>query len=417
MQRWISVSKHENCVESSEKNWMKLSDLWNITSKHERSKPLMPVKSRAVTALSKKLQMIRHSQESFSLKALRPSTSPFAPATETAEDLVHLETQKKILLNKLTQLSHNFTTEERRRRELEAEVVRERCRASGVFQRSLEVEKPSERLQTMQMKLDNVRDELQGQLDVLVDLRQKLNLVRRDPFALRPPRSPCESLPNTSVGRAVDESRELFTRLTEAEKAALVAYQRESEKFLRVSASRQLQGALGDSLHEVGETDKCQAMIDAILDELGVESLIDLLAEAEQLERENRELYAFIVKHDERRRTFIQDIGRLDKEHDNLVKTQAETEDAKKSRVDELNKHIGMMQDQLGQIQSQKRKDEIEFSVVYSALESLFNALQLSWDDSPDGSMTVTTGNAMFAIGAIEQALGDLMVTIEQADT
>jgi seryl-tRNA synthetase len=110
-------------------------------------------------------------------------------------------------------------------------------------------------------------------------------------------------------------------------------------------------------------------MIEAILDGLGIESLADLFAEAERLECENRELYAYIVENDEKRRTFIRDITRLDKEHGELVRMQAEAEDAKKARADELNKHIGMMQEQLAQIQSQKRKDEIEFSVVYSALE------------------------------------------------
>jgi hypothetical protein len=189
--------------------------------------------------------MIRRSQESTPQKPFRPATSPFTPSSETREDIVRLETQKKILLNKLTQLSHDFTAEERWRRQLEEEVLRERGRASGVLQRSLEIEKPSERLQTMHKKLDNVREELQGQLDVLTDLRRKLDLVRRDPFALRPSRPACASLPDTSVARAPDGPREIFTRLTETEKAP----------SLRTSASgRSFRGCLRRGRHKAARS-------------------------------------------------------------------------------------------------------------------------------------------------------------------
>jgi hypothetical protein len=73
------------------------------------------------------------------------------------------------------------------------------------------------------------------------------------------------------------------------------------------------------------------------------------------------------------------------------------------------------MQEQLKELQQQKEHDAIEFSVVYAAIEELFNTLQCSWDDSPDGSMTVTATNAMFALGAIELAVADLLTAIGKA--
>jgi flagellar biosynthesis/type III secretory pathway chaperone len=74
-----------------------------------------------------------------------------------SEEVVHLEIQKKILLNKLMQLSQDYATEEQKRKHLEDEVLRARSRASGIFPQSFECEELRDRLKIVQAKLDGVQ--------------------------------------------------------------------------------------------------------------------------------------------------------------------------------------------------------------------------------------------------------------------
>ena len=150
---------------------------------------------------------------------------------------------------------------------------------------------------------------------------------------------------------------------------------------------------------------------------LNLKDLTELFSEAERLEKENKELYEYISENDEQRRKLQEQILELEAQYGELVSDREASEDEQKGEIEKLNSEIIDIQKQLAEIESQKNKDEIEFSTVYSEIEQLFNALECSWDDSPDEMTTVTTQNVMFALSAIESTVAELMNEVSKTKT
>jgi chromosome segregation ATPase len=188
--------------------------------------------------------------------------------------------------------------------------------------------------------------------------------------------------------------------LTEAEKVELAGHSRQ------LSPSRR---GKGDTEEVVAEVDAYQNMIQKILDAVHMNNLPEVFAEAERLEKENREMYVFLVENEEPRRKLVEEIASLEQQYKELSSVRDDGEVTQRQKVEKLNGEIAQMQEQLEEIQAQKEKDATEFAMLYAAIDELFNALHCSWGGAPDGATTVTSANAMFALDAIETGVGDLM--------
>jgi hypothetical protein len=373
---------------------------------------------RGVSALGRKVRMMRH-QQSSAFRNAHIVTSPSDPEPDPApsEEAIHLETQKKILMNKLTQLSQEYSVEEQKRKSLEEQVLRARGRPTGTFHRIFECEALRDRLKIMHDKLSDVQAKFQEHLDVLAELRSQIDVLRQQRIDRRKHGSKSPPPPTPASPPAIEPPKQLI-RLTDGERVALLTYQREAEKFTRLCALRRNSASLSSEPAPgeiLTETELHQLAIRKILDSLQLNSLVDLFAEAEKIERENRETYMFIAENDELKRHLIDEIAELEQQFDEVSTGRKEREEEQMLRLTKLNLDIIAMQTEIADIQKQKNRDGIEFSVVYSAIEELFNALQCAWDDSPDGSMTVTATNALFALGAIEIALADMTAAMAKA--
>jgi chromosome segregation ATPase len=361
---------------------------------------------RGVSALGRKVRLMRRPQDaSNNFRNPRPSRSPGSELSldlpsPKIDDVAHLETQKKLLMTKLSQISQDYANEEQKRKKLEEEVVRARSRASGVFQQTVECDELRDRLKVMQAKLDGAQSKYSANLDTLAGLRTQLDQLRKERSARR-----------GSAGgeRPGEELPKPIGHITDSEKAELIAHQKGTEKFTRVSAARKTQASVDPTMEEiVNETDRYQTMIQKILDALQMNSLPEVFAEAERLEKENREMSMFLIENDEIKRNLINEIHALERQHEELSAAREEKEQAQKQKVEKLNADIVRMQEELCELQAQKAKDTTEFSVVYSAVEELFQALRCSWEGAPDGAIGVTGSTAMFALAAIDAAVAEL---------
>jgi predicted nuclease with TOPRIM domain len=367
---------------------------------------------RSLSPLGRKVRTIRRSSSTLhSVSDSDPSPS---------EETLRLETQKKIVMNKLTQLSQEYAVEEQKRKKLEEEVIRARSRASGTFPRTLECEEIRDRIRQIQGKLSGVESNFKEHLDGLAALRRRIDAQRAERIEQR--RSKRKSTPPPPPEPSVElELPKQLIRLTEGERQALLRYQREAEKFTRLSAARRTSGSLTVEHSDpspgeiITETEGYQIGIRKILDTLQLNSLLDLFVEAERIEKDNRETYLFIAENDEERRRMIDEIGELEQKYKKLSAGKEERERELMSKLAKLNLDLLAMHEELGNIAEQKQRDAVEFSVVYAGIEELFNALQCLWDDSPDGSMTVSATNALFALGSIEQGLSDMMAAMAKA--
>jgi multidrug resistance efflux pump len=370
---------------------------------------------RGVSALGRKVRLMRRPQDaSNNFRNPRPSRSPGAELSldlpsPKVDDVGHLETQKKLLMTKLSQISQDYANEEQKRKKLEEEVVRARSRASGVFQQTVECEELRDRLKVMQAKLDGAQSKYSANLDTLAGLRTQLDQLRRERITRH----------GSAAGQRTgdEEAPRTIGHITDSEKAALIAHQKGIEKFTRVSAVRRTQVTDPTIEEIVNETDRYQTMIQKILDALQMNSLPEVFTEAERLEKENREMYMFLVENDEVRRNLIDEINALGRQYEELSAAREEKEQGQKQKVEKLNADIIRMQEQLRELQAQKAKQATEFSVVYSAIEELFQALHCSWEGAPDGALGVTGNTAIFALGAIDAAVAELTAGKLAADS
>jgi chromosome segregation ATPase len=354
---------------------------------------------RGVSALGKKVRLMKRPQDASSTfqKARGGRTTPasvasirldmsdldLGPAT-SSDDASHLETQRKVLMAKLAQLSQDYAAEARKRRRLEEEVARARGRASSVFEQTAEGAELRDRLTFVQQRLDSARTRYRDNLEVLAGLRAQLDRLRRARLDATP--------------RAHE-----IARLSESDRGALAACQRDLARAKRTAAP-------GDDL--LAETDHYHVMIQRILDGLKLNSLPELFSEAERLERENREMFAFISENEETRQALVGEIDMLERQYKELSAAREESEAQQRRRLEQLTVEIARMQQQLSEIQTQKKNDEAEFATMYAVVESLFNALQCRWDGAPDGKTTVTPGNLLFALKQIEAAAADVVSSV-----
>ena len=336
-------------------------------------------------------------------------------SAKDSEELLQLETQKKILTNKLAQLTQEYQAEERKRRKLEEAVMKARTKANGAFQRTQENDDLHSKLDTMRAKLDSVQQKYRGNLETLAEMRAHLDVLRRDRYEVAPDSTTSSVVSQEEIEEQEHERGEdkpTGPRLTAEARAELEEYQRELDKHMvrgQRPQSSLISTGRGDDGLVVQRTDRHLMMIQSILDRLSLPDLPSLFSKAENLERENKEYYKYITENDEAKRALEEEIAQLEKQYRELMTERESNEEEQRSELDKLNAEIADVQSQLAEIETQKHKDEVEFSEVYSEIEQLFNALECSWDDSPDEMTNVTTQNVMFALSTIESTVAEIM--------
>ena len=390
-------------------------------------------KRSAVSALGNRVRMIRRLKTTVSktrnqnLPSMTPSsfdTLDVGMSAKESEELLQLETQKKILTNKLAQLTQEYQTEERKRRKLEEAVMKARTKANGAFQRTPENNDLHGKLESTRAKLEAVQQKYRGNLETLAEMRAHLDTLRRERYQSLPESTMSSSVSQDESEPEKSEEKQTIAKLTENDKAELLAYQKELEKHIqpgqRPQSSLIVTGRGEEGQTVVQRTDKHLMMIQSILDMLNLESLPELFSEAERLEKENAELYKYITENDEAKHALEEEIAQLETQYRELMTERESNEDEQRNELNKLNAEIADVQSQLAEIETQKNKDEMEFSEVYSEIEQLFNALECSWDDSPDEMTNVTTQNVMFALSTIESTVAELMSDVakeKKADT
>ena len=162
-------------------------------------------KRSAVSALGNRVRMIRRLKTTVSktrnqnLPSMTPSsfdTLDVGMSAKESEELLQLETQKKILTNKLAQLTQEYQTEERKRRKLEEAVMKARTKANGAFQRTPENNDLHGKLESTRAKLEAVQQKYRGNLETLAEMRAHLDTLRRERY---------QSLPESTMSSSVSQ--------------------------------------------------------------------------------------------------------------------------------------------------------------------------------------------------------------------
>jgi hypothetical protein len=257
-------------------------------------------------------------------------------------------------------------------------------------------------------------------LEVLAALRERVAEEHHKRVARRAMGRRLLTAPKSEDPPPVIEPAKQMIRLTERERAALVAHARGVEKFARLAEARRTVGSIGagknagvSAIQEiVTETDRIQQKIQTILNSLEIESLVELFERAECLEKANYELYVFVAENDDLRRRLTDEITGFEREFADLSTSKDVRERTQHQIFDKLNMDVLQLREELKRLQLKKQQDAVDFSPVYAAIEDLFNALHCSWDDSPDGSMMVTSMNVIFALESIEGGITDMMAAM-----
>lgn len=360
---------------------------------------------------------------------------------KTSEELQKLQTQKKNLTNKLSIISADYNAEETKRRRLEDEVSKANSRAGGFFQQSRENAELQARLRTMENRLDKALVRYNRNLAKLADMRARIDELRKDRFTFRDVIRNAEiqrEKTDQEINNLISTSNEAYSerdrrkmelvRLKTAEKADVKAFE---EKLARLNQTIEGQkiaqshpmnqhaplpptnsqiGSQSDQQEELTQlTEQYQVTIQRTLDLLSMQDVPELFSEAEKLERENFSLYNFVVEHGATRTRLCEEIEGLELQKNALL-AQADTSEVQQSeQLEHLTSDIQEVDKELAEITAKKEQNEEEFSSVYSEIESIFNMLNCSWADAPDGKATITSSNAMFCLSLIETAIADMV--------
>jgi hypothetical protein len=332
-------------------------------------------------------------------------TDPDSPSPATNDDILHHETQKRVLSNKLSQISQEFANEDARRRKLEDQVIRARSRLPGTLETNLESEDVKVQLKVLQDELDVVQSKYYENLELLSYFRSQLDRFMKDRLE-----------PAKPIHPEADSSFVEIGKLTDIEKAELANYEKDRERFTKNSSSRRMQSSIsshdaspGKSDRDSQDTDNYCEMLRLTANTLGFSSIPELFAEAESLDRENRELSEWMEQHEKLVGTLMDEIATLEQQYTEVSADADTTEESQKMTLEVIMADIANIQRQSSEITTQKVKDEREFSQIYSDLEEIFDALDGHWENAPDGAKSVTSENVVFVMDLIETTVKALM--------
>lgn len=348
-----------------------------------------------------------------------------------SEEIVHLEMQKKILSNKLSQLSADYALEDKKRRKLEDELAKARKNATNnYYHGESENDESQTRIQTMESRLEKAQLQFNSNLQKLSLLRNQLTEARKSRASdnisvdqTDAEENENESEVETEKSSESGETNNDILELQPNEKEDIANYLKYCEQFSqansvssrRKNSSNPISTAIPQNLMTpqiseiVKQTENCQSVINKILNATSMKDVSQLLTEAEELEKENKRLYNSIIACSQAKDELLEDISILENQYNDLITHRNATEEDQRKEIQNITAEIAKVQTELDQTEAKRAQEEATFSPVYYELENLFNALECSWDDWSGAKNTVTSANAMYALNSIEATIAELM--------
>ncbi|KAK8860876.1 hypothetical protein M9Y10_012568 [Tritrichomonas musculus] len=359
------------------------------------------------------------------------------------EELQKLHLQYKNLLNKNSIISADLAAEESKRKKLEEEVSKANSKAGGLFKQAHENEQLQSRLRTMENRLDKSLVRYNKSLIKLSNLRFEIDELRKNRNTFRQVISRADedsrakdqeltsliAASNDSyserdrmkmelvrIKQAEKEDIDLFNselaRLNQTIEGQKLTQNRPPQQSVVPSINSQI-GSNSDQQEEITQlTEQYQTVINRTLELIGVQSIDELIAKADELERENFSLYNYVVEQGARRTKLQDEIEGLEIQHKSLLAQVQEKDGSQSEKFQELTKVIQSVNSDLDENIKKKEQNEAEFVSIYDSIENLFNALDCNWGNSPDEGNHVTSSNAMYCLSEIEIAASNLMAQV-----
>ncbi|OHT01032.1 hypothetical protein TRFO_07705 [Tritrichomonas foetus] len=356
------------------------------------------------------------------------------------EELQKLHSQFKSLTNKNSIIAADLAAEEGKRKKLEEEVSKANSKAGGLFQQLHENEQLQSRLRTMENRLDKALLRYNKTLIKLASMRSEIDETRKNRATFRniiknadmDSQAKDQELTNLiSISNDAYSERDRMkmelVRIKQAEKEDIQLYETELSRLnqtiegQRLTQNRPRQqsvvpsinsqmGSQNDQQEELTQlTDQLQTTIQKTLDLTGMASVEELIAHADEVERENFSLYNFVVEHGANKSKLQDEIDALELQHQVLLKQVNVKDDEQSEKFQELTNKIENITNQLNEVNETKAKNEAEFTSIYEAIQKLFEFYECSWDEAPDETHRVGPMNAMFCLSQIENAIANMM--------
>jgi predicted nucleic acid-binding Zn-ribbon protein len=307
-------------------------------------------------------------------------------ATPTShEDLIDHEIQKRVLTNKVTQLTQECSVEEARRRKLEDDVAQLRARVTETMESNPNTDELRSRLKLGYDQLETVHSHFTDNMEILTEYRLQLDRLRRNRFV--------------TEHRA---KRRASERLSEIDGKPITKVAKRAQSSFAPASSTPRQDPEIERL--ISETGKYHELFDMMLEVLGLHNIPALFAEADRLQDESAELARFLRDNEPLRADLLEEIAGLEKQHERLSVEAELAEEEQRGSIDELALDIRELQGQLRELRTQKLKDEREFAQVYTEIEAIFNGLGCDWGQLNEGGKGITEQNVLAALDLIQTA-------------
>jgi uncharacterized phage infection (PIP) family protein YhgE len=169
-------------------------------------------------------------------------------------------------------------------------------------------------------------------------------------------------------------------------------------------------GSSSDQQEEVTVlTESYQTSVTQTLDLLHASDVDELIAQAQELERENFSLYSFVVENGVIRTELQEELEALRERKAELDDMCNLTEGEQSARLSDLTEKLNAVSAELAAGEAQLAQEREEFQEIYVKLEDLFSSLGCSWQGSPDMKEGMSDLNAMWCLSLIEKGLVGIM--------
>lgn len=363
---------------------------------------------------------------------------------KSSEDRLNLETKKKNLSNKLGILQADFKAEDDKRKRLEEEVSRARFKCGGLYAQTKENEGIQNRLHNMENRLDQAFNRYNKHLRKLESLRLEIDELRKQRFAFVQIYSQTiqdEKAKDEQISSLISASNDAYQmrdnlkneiiELKNTEKQHRIKFEQEINRYTQMiegqavlarhprneqipipSISSQ-SGSSADQQEELQkETEKMTQLVDQTLKNTGTGTIEELFEKFSALESENYSLFSFVVEHGAEKTRLMEEIQDLEaKNHKLNMETQI-IESEQNLKLQELTATMEDTERQLEESKATWESNKERMEYLYKEIETLFNELGCSWDNSPDEKNYVTSVNALFCLSQIENIFAEMMNTV-----
>jgi chromosome segregation ATPase len=358
---------------------------------------------------------------------------------KTDPELIRLESKKKQLVNQMSNIRSDFKAVEKERKKLEDEVSKANSKAGGMFQQSREIEDLRGRLRTMENRLDKALVRYNQSLSHLAELREQLDVLRKDRFNFQQMINKAENeriAKDLEMQKLINESNEAYTErdhlkmslveIKNAEKEDINSYEQDMTRInatidghkMNLNRPQDANPIDNTTTSQIGSQNDQQEVdtlienytnsINRTLESTGKSNLQELFAEAEKIESENFSLFNFVVEHSANRTKLEESISALELQLDSLNAQTAANDIQQAEELTQLTTKVQETELELKNAAEERDKEQASFSKVYEEIEGLFNDLGCNWSDSPDEKSNVTPVNSMWALASIEAVLSEL---------